>query len=254
VTRRARTVVFLVAACGLAAVLLRALANLPEFGHFRGEYGLVLNAVTIAERAALNVVSAVNFDYRAFDTLGEEFILFTAVAGAALLLRAERHEEEVEAPRDVSVDRPLPPPSSAVRALSLAWVGALLLVGVYTVVHGHLSPGGGFQGGVILATAAILVYLADELTTFRRIAPELLVEAAESAGAAGYAITGAMGLLFGTSFLENVLPLGEPGDLLSAGQIALLNVVVGLEVAGALVLLWIDFLRQTLMLRPREER
>ena len=78
---------------GLAPHLLWGMRGLPAFGSYQGPYGYVLNQVAVAERHATDVVSAINFDYRGFDTLGEEFILFASIAGAALLLRRERDEE-----------------------------------------------------------------------------------------------------------------------------------------------------------------
>ena len=133
--------------------------------------------------------------------------------------------------------------------VGLALVGPVVLFGIYVVAHGHLTPGGGFQGGVVLATGALLVYLSGEYVTLRRVSPETLTDAAESAGAAGYVAVGLLGLAAGATFLENVLPLGQPGQLLSAGTIPVLNLVVGLEVAGGFVLLLYEFLEQTLVIR-----
>jgi multicomponent Na+:H+ antiporter subunit B len=75
------------------------------------------------------------------------------------------------------------------------------------------------------------------------------VEAAEAAGAAGYAMVGVGGLIFAGTFFKNFLPLGTPGELLSAGTMPLSNLAVGLEVAGAFVLLWTEFLDQALVVR-----
>src|SRR3954451_17401531 len=93
---RGRRLLFLPAAAGLPPGLLAAVARLPAFGHYPGPYGFVLNGVAVTERHATDVVAAVNFDYRAFDTLGEEFILFAAVVSTLLLLRAMRGEGESE--------------------------------------------------------------------------------------------------------------------------------------------------------------
>jgi multicomponent Na+:H+ antiporter subunit B len=98
-TRRA---VFLPAAAVVAAVLVWGLTGLPGFGHYRGPYGLVLNDVAVQERHMTNVVTAVVFDYRGFDTLGEEFILFTSVIAVALLLRSVREEQTKEVREPVS--------------------------------------------------------------------------------------------------------------------------------------------------------
>lgn len=240
--------VFLVAAAAAGALLLWGLSGLPAFGVYAGPYGDVLNQVAVAERKAANVVAAVTFDYRGIDTMGEEFILFAAVLGVAILLRARRDETE-QPPDEDAADRHAPETSNAVRVVGLALVGPVVLFGIYVVAHGHLTPGGGFQGGVVLATAALLVYLSGEYVTLRRVSPEILTDAAESTGAAGYVAVGLLGVAAGATFLENVLPLGQPGQLLSAGTIPVLNLVVGLEVAGGFVLLLYEFLEQTLVIR-----
>src|SRR5204862_5349824 len=80
-SRRFRLGLFAISAAGLTGLLLWGVAGLPDFGHYRGPYGYVLNAVAPNERHVSNVVAATVFDYRGFDTLGEEFILFSAAMG-----------------------------------------------------------------------------------------------------------------------------------------------------------------------------
>jgi multicomponent Na+:H+ antiporter subunit B len=247
-TPAVRRRVFLVAAAVAGALLVWGLSGLPDYGIYQGPYGDVLNAVAVGERHAANVVAAVTFDYRGIDTMGEEYILFAAVIGVAILLRAQRDERE-EAPDEDAADRRAPGTSNAVRVLGLALLGPVVLFGIYVVAHGHLSPGGGFQGGVVLATGALLVYLSGEYVTLRRVRPETLLDLAESSGAAGYVAVGLLGLVAGATFLENVLPLGQPGTLLSSGMIPLINLAVGLEVAAGFVLLLSEFLEQTLVVR-----
>jgi multicomponent Na+:H+ antiporter subunit B len=251
VTRRRRTNLFLVGAVGLTTLLLWAYSGLPAFGHYRGPYGDVLNAVAVPERHITDVVSAVNFDYRGFDTLGEEFILFAAVIGVAILLRAQRDEEERE-PLEFAFGRSAPRTSDAVRGLAIGLVGPTVVTGLYIVAHGHLTPGGGFQGGVVLATALLLVYLAGEYSFLRRAAPMSLVEVTEAIGGGGFAVIGLLGVISGVAYLENVLPLGEIGALNSAGTVPLINLAVGLEVAAGFVLILVEFLEQTLMVRLKE--
>jgi multicomponent Na+:H+ antiporter subunit B len=248
VTPELRRRVFLVAAAAVGALLLWGLAGLPDFGTYAGPYGDVLNQVAVAERKATNVVASVTFDYRGVDTMGEEFILFAAVMGVAILLRAQRDETE-QPPDEDAADRNAPATSNAVRVIGLALVGPVVLFGLYLVVHGHLTPGGGFQGGVVLATAALLVWLSGEYVTLRRVSPELVGDLAESVGAATYVVIGLLGVAAGATFLANVLPLGQPGALLSAGTIPPINAAVGLEVAGGFVLLVYEFLEQTLVIR-----
>jgi multicomponent Na+:H+ antiporter subunit B len=125
-----------------------------------------------------------------------------------------------------------------------------VLFGIYVVAHGHLTPGGGFQGGVVLATGALLVYLSGEYVTLRRVRPQNLIDRAEALGAGGYVVTGLFGLVAAGAFLTNALPLGAPGTLLSAGTIPVINVAVGLEVAAGFTLLLSEFLEQTLVMGP----
>jgi multicomponent Na+:H+ antiporter subunit B len=246
---------FFLGMLGFGVLYLWGLKGLPDFGRYEGVYGITLNKVAVAQTHATNLVAAVTFDYRGFDTLGEEFILFAAVVGVAILLRAQRDEaatadEEAEESKDES--RSAPHTSDAVRVLGLALIGPTVLFGLYVVAHGHLTPGGGFSGGVVLATAALLVYLTGEYVALRRVSPESLTELAESVGAGGYAAVGFLGLLAGQAFLTNVLPLGTTGQLNSSGTILLINLAVSVEVAGGFSLILAEFLEQTLLIRGRK--
>jgi multicomponent Na+:H+ antiporter subunit B len=237
---------FLVAAAVVGGLLVWGMGGLPPVGVYHGPYGLVLNQVAVPERHATNVVAAVTFDYRGIDTMGEEFILFAAVIGVAILLRTMRGETEHEPEEEVR-GRDVPGTSNAVRVAGLTILGPIVLFGIYVVAHGHLTPGGGFQGGVVLATGALLVYLSGEYVTLRRVRPVNAVDRAEATGAGGYVVIGLFGLVAGGSFLYNALPLGTPGELASAGTILPINVAVGLEVAAGFVLLLSEFLDQTLV-------
>jgi multicomponent Na+:H+ antiporter subunit B len=247
-TAATRRNVFLLAGAGLFAFLLWSFAGLPDFGHYAGPYGDIVNASSIPERQTTAVVSAINFDYRGFDTLGEEFILFAAVVGVASLLRNLRGERD-RRPDDDARGRRVREPSVAVSVLGLGLVGPTILVGLYVVIHGHQTPGGGFQGGVILATALLLVYLSDTYVTLRRVGPMALIEMAEALGAGSLAVLGFAGLLWGAAYMENVLPLGTAGELLSAGTIPLSSVAVGLAVTGGFAFMLSEFLEQTLVVR-----
>jgi multicomponent Na+:H+ antiporter subunit B len=248
---RARRRLFLGGAGVLGALLLWALGDLPDFRELIPLYGQVINEVAVEERSATAVVSAVNFDYRGFDTLGEEFILFAAVLGLALLLRETREEHHITVADDDLPGREPPPTSAAVRLATLLLAGPTVLLAVYITAHGHLTPGGGFQGGVIAATALLLVYLGSDYATLRRVRPVSLVESTEAAGAAAFVLIGIGGLIAGGAFLENFLPPGDPGELVSAGTIPLLSIAVGFEVAGGFVLLLSEFLEQLLVIRQR---
>jgi multicomponent Na+:H+ antiporter subunit B len=199
------------------------------------------------------VITAVNFDYRGFDTLGEEFILFAAVIGVTSLLRTLRGER-VDTPDDDAPGRHVPETSLAVRVTGLLLVGPTVLVGLYVVVHGHQTPGGGFQGGVILATGLLLTYLSADYLTMRRVGPTALIEAGEGAGTAGFVLIALGGLVFAGTFFQNFLHIGTAGQLLSAGTIPLSNFAVGLAVTGGFAFMLSEFLQQTLVKRRRQVR
>ena len=243
---------FALAAPGLGVVLVIGLAGLPAFGDYKAVYGNVINGLGVTVRHATDLVTAVNFDIRAFDTLGEEFILFASVVGVVLILREMRGEQERPSQHEDD-EHTFAGASSALRALSLALIPAIVTIGVYIVVHGQLTPGGGFQGGVILAAGPLAVFLAGRYLRMKTVAPHTLVEWGDALGAAGYALVGVGGLVFAGAFLKNFLPLGIVGHLLSGGQMDVASAAVGLEVSGAFLVAFSEFLDQAMAVKGGPE-
>ncbi len=167
---RARLVLGLGSLAGLGALLVWAIGGLPDFGHPRGPYADLAPRIMLDERHVANAVTGITFDLRGFDTLGEELILFVAALGAAVLLRALRTEGAIEEAAAYE-ERRGPGTADALRALGAVLVGPMLLLGIYVVVHGALTPGGGFQGGVMLAGALLLVYAAGQVAAVERVRP-----------------------------------------------------------------------------------
>jgi multicomponent Na+:H+ antiporter subunit B len=244
VSRRARLGLFALTGPLLMAVLVLGFRGLPGFGGYRGVYGFIINGVELGERHATDMVTALNFDLRAFDTLGEEYILFASVVGVAVLMRLVRAgEDRASSPEEHRFANA----SDAVRVLSLVLMPLLLALGVYVVIHGALTPGGGFQGGLVLAAGPLALLLAGRYLALRHLAPDWVLEALETIGAGGYALLGLAGLIFAGVYLKNFLALGIPGHLLSAGMMPLNSIAVGLEVMGAFLLVWTEFLDQSLI-------
>jgi multicomponent Na+:H+ antiporter subunit B len=241
--------IFLVAGTGLAAFYLWGLSGLPGFGNYPGPYGPAILRIAVAQTNATGVVSAINFDYRSFDTVGEEFILFVAATGVAIVLRTLRGERE-RAAVDEAADRDVPPTSSAVRMVALLFTGPVVLAGWWLASHAQTDPSGGFQGGVMLATAFVLIYLSGEFLVFKRFSPADITEAVEAVGAGGYAAIGVSAVAMGLAYLKDFLPLGQvPGAVSSSGTIALISFFVGIEVAAAFILIVAELLEQTLLIR-----
>jgi multicomponent Na+:H+ antiporter subunit B len=232
-TPRQRLWIFLVAGVGFLAFYLWGLIELPGFGHYPGPYGDIINAIAVPQTHATGVVSAVNFEYRAFDTLGEEFILFIAATGVATVLRHLREERDTSAV-DEAKSRDAPATSDALAMVTLAFIGPTIVVGWYLASHAQTSPSGGFQGGIV----------------FKRLSPDALTDAIEAIGAGSFAAVGIAALALGAAYLTNILPLGNtPGAVNSAGTIALISFFVGVEVAAAFILIIGELLEQTLIVR-----
>jgi multicomponent Na+:H+ antiporter subunit B len=246
VRSRARRAAGLAALAVLGAVLVWAVTGLDDFGHPQGAYATEAVRATVIDRHAGNAVMGVTFDVRGIDTLGEELILFCAAIGSTVLLRAQRAEGRVEAAAR-EADESRPGISAVLRLAGAVLVGPVVMFGTYVVAHGHLTPGGGFQGGVILAAALLLVFAAGQFVMLERVRPVALVEVGDAIGAAAFILVAIGGLVFGTAALANFLPLGSLGSLLSGGTIPVLSVAVGVEVTAGIALIFTEFLDQVLV-------
>ena len=234
-TRRVRASVLTPALLGLGALYAWAIAGLPRFGDYRGPYGYVLDRIVVPLRHTTNVVMGTTFDVRGIDTMGEEFILYAAVLGVTLLLRDDAGSEKVE--RHTQRLR-----SDAVRLVGVLMIGGGLLVGFWLIAFGYVTPGGGFQGGVVVAGAILLLYIVGSHRDYRPFRDEHVLDPLEGLGAGGYVMVGLAALASGTAFLTNLFGPGKSGTLLSGGSIGVLNWSSALAVTAAMLLLFAHFL------------
>lgn len=176
------------------------------------------------ELGAQNIVTAVIVTYRGLDTLGEVAVLFIAAAGVGYVLRKSKEHKEAQGERREA--------SEILKSGAEFLLPLLLLFGVYIFIHGHLTPGGGFQGGVVIASGFLLIMLSDVSYKLNSVVLALV----ESLSGAIYVILGVLGIILAGGFLDNrFLPLGEYGTLLSAGAIPLIYTVLGLKVGSELI-------------------
>jgi multicomponent Na+:H+ antiporter subunit B len=209
----------------LAVFIILALGNsvdFPEFGsnvisdRVSSEY---LDPANIDDLGSGNIVTAIVVGYRGFDTLGEVTVLFISSLGVALLLNSGKKEKRMDVKYKANF---------MLKTGSKFIFGFILLTSLYIIFHGHLSPGGGFPGGAMIASAVLLMYLADE--KFRSNIKGFKV--LEGLAGSIFVIVGLLGLVLATYFLENYLPVGTVGDLLSAGIIPVIYVLIGLKVGS----------------------
>lgn len=120
-----------------------------------------------------------------------------------------------------------------------------LLFGLYIALHAMTTPGGGFQGGVIVASGMVLIFLGEGYGSWRRLMPSRLLDACEGSGAALYALCGFASMAMGRPFLQNILPLGTARDVFSGGLMLVENVGVTFAVAGGFAVIIFEFLEET---------
>jgi multicomponent Na+:H+ antiporter subunit B len=219
---------------------------------------------TIEETSVPNAVTSVLADYRGYDTMFETTVIFTAGVACIILLRMFGHrgtQTRLYRHRPTGITlrfeegARFPPESEEFERIDLEWVPYDIVVksvsrlmvpfcqifALYVIAHGHYSPGGGFQGGVILGAAVILFALAyNLLSTFRRISEKTAVLFA-AAGVFIYAGTGALCMTFGSNYLDyGALSRFLPVDPVSARSLGILMVEigVGMSVMAVMVLLY----------------
>lgn len=124
-----------------------------------------------------------------------------------------------------------------------------VILGLYIILHGHLTPGGGFQGGVLVGGAAAIMYIAYGRKGINEIFNLNRFKVSESIGALGFILIASLGLIYGMkgfSFFQNVAYKGTPGTILSSGNIFLMNFAVGYKVLagiGVMILIMLGTLK-----------
>jgi len=196
-----------------------SLAKIP-FGVPKTKVGRHYINEGVKETGAANIVTSVVVNYRAFDTLGEVTVLFIAAIGLGAVLTTSGREKMRKTE-----------PASLVLYTGCRLLFPLILVfGSYIFIHGHLTPGGGFQGGAIIASGFLLIYLGCRERRISRIASNL----AESLGGLIFVVIGLLGLVLGGYFLSNFLPKGTANALFSAGIIPIIYIAIGFKVGSEL--------------------
>lgn len=243
-TPRARLALFGTAALAVLPALFHVLPHLPRFGDHPTPYGDTVTASAPVARQTQNIVTALNFDYRGFDTLGEEFILLCAVTGVSVLLRGVRGEQTSARPGRVK-GRPILPPGEAITLITRLFGVVTLVLGLSIALHATSTPGGGFQGGVIIASGFLFTFFGEGYSGWRALIHSEVLDAVEAAGALLYVACGFAGMYFGLPFLTNVLPFGTAGSVWAGGLMLVINAGVTCAVLGGFGVLFTEFLEET---------
>lgn len=188
----------------------------------------------VDDTGSLNIVTAILYDYRAFDSLGESTVIFAAVSGIVLILSRKT----------------LPVSSRGLSFIVKRNFGVLTpfiaLFSLYIITHGHLTPGGGFQGGVILGVISIIFSIIyGSAFDYRRYSPKSKT-ILETGGALLFIIIGVLGIIFEGVFLDNLNFINTGlGSLISAGSIPIINIGIGFKVGAGLAIIFYSMIQKT---------
>ncbi|MGM0501510.1 MAG: hydrogen gas-evolving membrane-bound hydrogenase subunit E [Bacillota bacterium] len=189
----------------------------------------------VADTGSINLVTAILFDYRAFDTLGEATVIFIAALIISLLTKRSTSS--------IAYNN-----FSPLVYQNISFITPFLYIfGFYLIFYGHLSPGGGFAGGVILASIFVLLTITFGVRRSKEKKVLRIKSLLENISMTGFVIIGLLGVVSGYNFLANgqtAFYLGEAGELISAGTIPGLNLMTGIKVGASLSIIFNCLVRE----------
>lgn len=215
-----RKIIGIILLCIIAWGIFMSLAKIP-FGKSESKVGNYYVEEGRRETGATNIVTSVVVGYRAFDTLGEVTVLFLAAIGLGAVLATLKDKS-----RAVIED------ASLILITGCKFLFPLILLfGAYVFIHGHLTPGGGFQGGAVVASGFLLAYLGCRGDRISKVGSAIF----ESLGGLTFVVIGMIGLAIGSRyFLSNFLPKSQLNTLFSAGIIPIIYIAIGFKVGSEL--------------------
>ena len=229
-----------------STVLVLTVSYLPATGDLNNPANNEVSARYIEkgleETGATNVVAGMILDYRAFDTLGESHVLFVAAITVTILLRLDKSERN---PSDTKIRETIGEAEEAdkvfntkhdtiLQKVAILLIPIIIMFGIYVVLNGHLSPGGGFSGGAIIGSAFILYLNAYGFGKIGRFFTEKVYKRVAVFSLMFYALAKCYAFFCGANGLNSHIPKGIPGHILSAGLILPLDIAVGFVVASTM--------------------
>jgi len=220
----------------LIAMLLVAVYYLPPVGHADNPTSNEVAARYIEsglqETGAVNIVTGMILDYRAFDTFGESNVLFIATCTVLILLRDDqKKKQKLPDPEEVRDRRFEPGDDIILQRVTAILFPIIMIFGIYVILNGHISPGGGFSGGAIMGAGLILYANAFGFEKLNRFFTEKTYKWVSFGALSFYCLAKSYSFFTGANHLPSGIPLGNAGDIISSGLIFPLNICVGMVVA-----------------------
>ncbi len=216
---------FTLSALLVLTILNILIQNIPQNIQTAGNILLKLNE----KEGVANAVTTVVVYFRGFDTLGEIAVLFIASLGVGLMLNVKSTPSSLEAHLKYKADQK-EESNFMLQTASKYLFPIILLFGVYIMVYGHLSPGGGFQGGVVIASGVLLLLISHREFEV----PHGVIVTLETFAGVSYVFIGLIGLMVLDTFLGNFIPhdISQLGMLMSGGIIPIIYIIVGIKVGS----------------------
>ena len=220
----------------LIAILLVAVSYLPPVGNpdnpVNNEVSEKYIEDGMQETGAVNIVAGMILDYRAFDTFGESNVLFIATCTVLILLRNDKKKGKATAEEEERRESYYEPKADSIlQKITFVLFPIIVIFGIYVVVNGHLSPGGGFSGGAIIGAGLILYLNAFGFEKTEKFFTEKTYKWVSFGSLSFYCLAKSYSFYTGANHLHSIIGTGTPGDIISAGLILPLNICVGLVVA-----------------------
>lgn len=251
--KRLYTVFAILFAIFFSIVLVLTVSYMPPTGDLNNPTNNEVAARYIEkgleETGATNIVAGMILDYRAFDTLGESHVLFVAAITVTILLRLDKKERD---PKDTKItetyieaeneDKMFEPENDSVlQTVAKILVPVIAVFGIYVVLNGHLSPGGGFSGGAIIGAAIIMYLNAFGFEKTEKFFTEKVYKRVSVAALAFYALAKCYAFFCGANHLDSHISKGIAGRIISAGLILPLDIAVGCVVACTMYAFYVMF-------------
>ena len=186
---------------------------------------------SIKDTGAVNAVTGMILDYRAFDTFGESNVLFIATCTVLIMLRNDKKNKKEKSSAEDEFE---PKGDSILQKITFVLFPIIMIFGIYVVLNGHLSPGGGFSGGAIIGAGLVLYANAFGFEKLNRFFTEKTYKTISFCALTFYCLAKSYSFYTGANHIESIIPLGKVGAILSSGLILPLNICVGLVVASTM--------------------
>lgn len=234
--RRFYKIASVVCCLALISILLVAVSCLPPVGSAENPASNEVAAKYIEDglqdTGAVNIVTGMILDYRAFDTFGESNVLFIATCTVLILLRSDKKKDKKQAAAEENKEQYYEPKDDSIlQKITFFLFPIIVIFGIYVILNGHISPGGGFSGGAIIGAGLILYANAYGFEKLNRFFTEKTYKWVSFCALAFYCLAKSYSFFTGANHLESGIPLGTAGDIISSGLILPLNICVGMVVA-----------------------